>query len=152
MTAVQQSIVVEATPDRAFEVFTAGIDTWWPREHTIGSEPLARQVVELREGGRAYGVGSGGEESDWGRVLVYDPPRRVVISWDITVAWEHQTDPSKTSEIEVTFTPEGGGTRVDLEHRHLERHGEGWEAMRDSLGSGWGGTLELYAGAVMATV
>ena len=150
---VRTSIVVNAPPQRAFSIFTAGMDSWWPRSHTIGDSPLAEMVLECREGGRAYGVGEDGSESDWGRVLVYEPPQRIVISWDITLDWGHELDPAKASEFEVTFTPqEDGTTLVALEHRHLDRHGEGWEAMRDAVGSsgGWGGGLEAFAQAAEA--
>ena len=151
---VRTSIVVNAPPARAFSVFTAGIDTWWPRSHTIGDSPLAEMVLECRPGGRAYGVGEDGSESDWGRVLAYEPPQRIVVSWDISLAWKHELDPAKASEFEVSFTPEGDGrTLVVLEHRHLDRHGEGWEAMRDAVGSpgGWGGGLGAFAKAAEAT-
>ena len=152
-TAVQTSIVVEAPIERAFSVFTDGIDRWWPREHTIGDEALAEMVLETRVGGRAYGRGVDGGESDWGRVLEYEPPTRIVISWDITLEWKRETDPEKASEFEVTFVPEGPHrTRVELEHRNLERHGEGWQKMRDAVGSpgGWGAGLEAYARAAAA--
>ena len=147
---VRTSIVVNAPLERAFSVFTAGIDTWWPRSHTIGDSPLAEMVLECREGGRAYGLGEDGSEADWGRVLVYEPPQRIVVSWDITLQWKHEPNVAKTSEFEVRFIPDGPDrTRVELEHRHLERHGEGWEAMRDAVGSpnGWQGGLELFAAA-----
>ena len=150
---VRTSIVVNAPLERAFSVFTTGIDTWWPRSHTIGDSPLAEMVLECREGGRAYGLGEDGSEADWGRVLVYEPPNRIVVSWDITLAWKHELDPAKASEFEVSFTPEGDGrTLVVLEHRHLDRHGEGWEDMRDAVGSpnGWGGGLGAFAKAVEA--
>jgi uncharacterized protein YndB with AHSA1/START domain len=150
---VRTSIVVNAPQERAFSVFTAGMDSWWPRSHTIGDSPLAEMVLECREGGRAYGLGEDGSESDWGRVLVYEPPDRIVVSWDITLAWKHELDPAKTSEFEVSFTPEGEGrTLVVLEHRHLDRHGEGWQEMRDAVGSpnGWGGGLGAFAKAAEA--
>jgi uncharacterized protein YndB with AHSA1/START domain len=150
---VRTSIVVNAPLERAFSVFTAGIDTWWPRSHTIGDSPLAEMVLECREGGRAYGLGEDGSEADWGRVLVYEPPQRIVVSWDITLQWKHELDPAKASEFEVSFTPEGEGrTLVVLEHRHLDRHGEGWQEMRDAVGSpnGWGGGLGAFAKAAEA--
>ncbi len=152
-TSVRTSIVVQAPLERAFSVFTAGIDSWWPREHTIGSEPLAEMVLELRVGGRAYGRGINGGESDWGRVLAYEPPTRVVVSWDIDLTWKRELDPSRASEFEVCFVPEGPDrTRVELEHRHLERHGDGWERMRDAVGSpdGWGAGLTRFAGVAEA--
>ena len=122
-------------------------------QHTIGESPLAEMVLECREGGRAYGLGEDGSESDWGRVLVYEPPHRIVVSWDITLQWKHELDLAKASEFEVSFTPEGEGrTLVVLEHRHLDRHGEGWEDMRDAVGSpnGWGGGLGAFANAAEA--
>jgi uncharacterized protein YndB with AHSA1/START domain len=152
-TAVTVSVVVDAPQDKAFAVFTDGIDSWWKREHTIGEAPLARMVMEPRVGGRAYGIGTDGSESDWGRVLAYVPPTRVVFSWDITLQWKREPDPDKASEVEVTFTPESAGrTRVELVHRHLERHGDGWEAMRDGVGSpdGWPGGMQLYVDAANA--
>ena len=145
------SVVVDAPQERAFAVFTDGIDNWWPREHTIGEAELKEMVLEPKVGGRAYGIGVDGSESDWGRVLAFDRPNRIVVSWDITLQWKHEPNVAKTSEFEVRFIPEGPDrTRVELEHRHLERHGEGWEAMRDAVGSpnGWQGGLELFAAAV----
>jgi uncharacterized protein YndB with AHSA1/START domain len=149
-TSVRASVVVEAPLDRAFSVFTDGIDSWWNRDHTIGDEPLARMVLEPRVGGRAYGVGVRGGESDWGRVLAYEPPNRFVVSWDINLQWTRELDPERSSEVEVRFIAEDPNrTRVELEHRHLDRHGEGWEQMRDSVGSagGWPGGLEGFARA-----
>jgi uncharacterized protein YndB with AHSA1/START domain len=147
---VRSSIIVAAPIARAFEVFTAGIDTWWPRDHTIGDAPLAEMVLEPRAGGRAYSVDVEGGECDWGRVLACEPPRRIVFSWDITLAWKREPDPARCSEVEVAFFAEGPDrTRVELEHRHFERHGEGWEQMRGAVGSpgGWGGTLAAFAAA-----
>ena len=149
-TTARASIMVDAPQERAFAVFTDGIDSWWPREHTIGEAELKQMVLEPKVGGRAYGIGVDGSESDWGRVLAFDRPNRIVVSWDITLQWKHELDPAKTSEFEVRFIPDGPDrTRVELEHRHLERHGQGWEAMRDAVGSpnGWQGGLELFAAA-----
>jgi uncharacterized protein YndB with AHSA1/START domain len=152
-TTARASVMVDAPQERAFAVFTDGIDTWWPREHTIGEAELKEMVLEPKLGGRAYGIGVDGSESDWGRVLAFDRPNRVVVSWDITLHWKHELNHAKTSEFEVRFIPEGPDrTRVELEHRHLERHGDGWEAMRDAVGSpnGWQGGLELFAAAAAA--
>jgi uncharacterized protein YndB with AHSA1/START domain len=147
-TAVRASITVDAPVERAFTVFTDDIDSWWNPDHHIIEAPLDKMVFEPRAGGRIVDVGTDGSECPWSRVLVYEPPTRVVFSWDINLQWKLETDPSKASEIEVTFTPEGPErTRVELEHRHLDRHGDGWEAMRDAIGSpgGWDGGLELFA-------
>jgi len=110
-------------------------------------------VFEPRVGGHIYDRGTDGTECRWSRVLAYDPPDRVVFSWDISLQWQLETDPSKTSEIEVRFIPEGDNrTRVELEHRNLDRHGDGWEAMRDAVGSpdGWQVGMERFADRVNA--
>ena len=152
-TTVRATVMVDAPQERAFAVFTDGIDGWWPREHTIGEAELKEMVLEPKDGGRAYGIGVDGSESDWGRVLAFDRPNRIVVSWDITLAWKHELDHAKASEFEVRFIAEGPDrTRVELEHRHLERHGDGWEEMRAAVGSpnGWQAGLELFAAAAAA--
>jgi uncharacterized protein YndB with AHSA1/START domain len=145
---VRKQIVVEATRERAFRVFTDGIDRWWPREHHIGKSPLERAVIEPRAGGRWYSVCQDGTECDIGKVLTWDPPGRLVLAWQITAEWQY--DPSFTTEVEVVFTPEGPRrTRVDLEHRHLERYGAAAPELRKAFDSreGWGVTLEKFAKA-----
>jgi uncharacterized protein YndB with AHSA1/START domain len=152
-TAVTTSIVVNAPIDVAFSVFTEDMESWWPPEHHVLQAPLASMVFEAREGGRVYDVGEDGSECQWARVLVHEPPRRVVFSWDINLQWQVESDPSRSSEVEVSFiAEEPNRTRVELEHRHLERHGEGWEGMRDAVGSpeGWGVGLQRFAGRVDA--
>jgi uncharacterized protein YndB with AHSA1/START domain len=135
-TAVRSETVVEAPIERAFEVFTAEMNTWWdPAHHLIES---AEMIVEPRVGGHIIDRGPDGAECRWSRVLAYEPPSLFVFSWDIDPNWQIETDPAKTSEVAVTFTAESPDrTRVVLEHRHLDRHGEGWEGMRDAVGSGW---------------
>ena len=150
-TATRHSIVVEAPIERAFSVFTDGFGTFKPREHNLLSVPIAETVFEPRVGGHVYDRGVDGSECRWARVLAFEPPNRVLLSWDISPRWQIETDPDKTSEVEVRFiseTPER--TRVELEHRHLERHGEGWEAMRDAVGSadGWGVGMRRFAAYV----
>ena len=150
-TAVRTSIVVDAPQQLAFDVFTQDMGGWWPPDHHILEGELAEMVFELRAGGRIYDVGVDGSECQWARVLAFEPPGRVVISWDITTEWKLETDLARTSEVEVRFVAEGPErTRVELEHRHLDRHGDGWEQMRDSVGSsdGWGGTTRRFADAV----
>ena len=145
--SVQSSIVVDAPIERAFSVFTEGIGSWWPAEHHILPAELAGMVFELREGGHIYDRGVDGSECHWGRVLVYAPPTRVVFSWDINLQWQIESDPQRTSEVEVRFVSDGPSrTRVDLEHRNLDRHGEGWEQMRDAVSSpdGWGVILRRF--------
>jgi len=152
-TSVQTSIVVEAPIERAFSVFTDGIGSWWPADHHILQAELAEMVFEPREGGHVYDRGADGSECRWARVLAYEPPSRVVISWDIDTHWQLETDPEKTSEVEVRFVAETADrTRVELEHRRLEHHGEGWEQMRDAVGSpgGWSRGLGQFAEAARA--
>jgi uncharacterized protein YndB with AHSA1/START domain len=152
-TSVETSIVVEAPAERAFSVFTEGIGSWWPPEHHILEGELAEMVFEPRVGGHVYDRATDGRECRWARVLAYEPPRRFVISWDIGLDWQIEANPERASEIEVRFLPEGPArTRVELEHRNLERHGEGWEQMRAAVGSpdGWGAGLRRFAEAVQA--
>jgi len=145
-TAVRTETMVEAPIERAFSVFTEGIGTWWPPEHHILEAELAEMVFEPREGGHVYDRGVDGSECRWARVLAYEPPHRVVFSWDIGTSWQIETDPEKTSEVEVRFTAEGPDrTHVTLEHRNLDRHGEGWEKMRDAVGSPGGWNLARFA-------
>lgn len=143
-TSVTTQTVVDAPIDHAFRVFTDGIGSWWDPGHHILEAELAEMVFEPRVGGHIIDRGTDGSECRWARVLAYEPPHRVCFSWDINLRWQLETDPAKASEIEVTFTEEGPDrTRVLLTHRHLDRHGEGWEAMRDAVGSGW--TLDRFA-------
>jgi uncharacterized protein YndB with AHSA1/START domain len=145
---VRTSIVVDAPQQVAFDVFTKDMASWWPPDHHILEGELDRMVFELRDGGRIYDVGVDGSECQWARVLAFEAPERVVISWDINPQWKLETDLEKTSEVEFRFVAEGlDRTRVELEHRHLERHGAGWEAMRDAVGSddGWNRGLRGFA-------
>ena len=147
-TAVRTEVVVEAPIERAFSVFTEGIGSWWRPDHHILEGELAEMVFEARVGGHVFDRGADGSECRWARVLAYEPPKRVVISWDINTQWQLETDHERTSEVEVRFVPEGADrTRVTLEHRNLDRHGEGWEGMRDAVGSpeGWSEGLRGFA-------
>jgi uncharacterized protein YndB with AHSA1/START domain len=149
--SVRTSITVQAPIDRAFAVFTQGISTWWPPTHHILEGELAEMVFEQHVGGHVIDRSTDGRECRWARVLSYEPPERVVISWDINTRWQIETDHEKTSEVEVRFIPDGPDrTRVELEHRNIERHGEGWEGMRDAVGSPDGWNLERYAEVVSA--
>jgi uncharacterized protein YndB with AHSA1/START domain len=153
VTPVRKSITVKTTVERAFEVFTAGVDTWWPRSHHIGSSPMKKAIVEGKAGGRCYTEQVDGTSCDWGQVLVWDPPRRLVLAWKITPDWKYQPDVAQSSEVDITFTPEpGGATRVELEHRHFERHGAGAAAVKAGVDSpnGWGGLLQLFTQAAEA--
>jgi uncharacterized protein YndB with AHSA1/START domain len=152
-TSVQTSIVVEMPIERAFSVFTDDIGSWWNPEHHILDAELAEMVFEPRVGGHVYDRGVDGSECRWARVLAYEPPNRVVFSWDINTQWQLETDLERTSEVEVRFVAEEPDrTRVELEHRNLDRHGEGWERMRDAVGSdeGWPVGLRDFAARLTA--
>jgi uncharacterized protein YndB with AHSA1/START domain len=145
-TSVRTETMVEAPIEHAFKVFTDGIGSWWDPNHHLLQAELEEMVFEPVVGGNIYDRGVDGSECRWSRVLAYEPPHRVVFSWDINLRWEIETDHDKTSEIEVRFSPEGPNrTRVELEHRNLDRHGEGWEGMRDAVGSPNGWNLEHFA-------
>jgi uncharacterized protein YndB with AHSA1/START domain len=150
-TSVRTSTIVEAPIERAFSVFTDGIGTWWNPDHHIMRGALAEMVFEPYEGGHVFDRGVDGSECRWARVLAYEPPSRVVFSWDISTSWQIETDPEKTSEVEVRFTAEGPyRTLVELEHRNLDHHGNGWEQMRDAVGSANGWNLQPFADVVRA--
>ena len=143
---VQKSIVVDAPIEHVFAVFTDRQDTWWPRDHHIGACKTFTAVLEPRVGGRWYERGDDGSECPWGRVLAWEPPHRLVLSWDIGANW--QPDPTLGTEVEVRFIAEGNArTRVELTHRKLERYGDKAQAMRgmfDSEGA-WISTLRTMA-------
>jgi uncharacterized protein YndB with AHSA1/START domain len=148
-TTVKRQIVVDAPAERAFSVFTEGIETWWDPSHHLLEAELKEMVFEPRVGGHIIDRGVDGSEDRWSRVLAYEPPTRVVFSWDISLSWKRETDPAKCSEIEVTFTEDAPGrTLVTLEHRHLDRHGEGWEQMAAAVGAPNGWNLEPFKAAV----
>ena len=147
-TSVRHSIVVEAPVEIAFSVFTEGFDSFKPREHNMLEVDIAETVFETRVGGHIYDRGVDGSECRWARVLVFEPPNRVVFSWDISPMWQVETNPDRTSEVEVRFTAETPDrTRVELDHRNLDRHGDGWEGMREGVGGdqGWPLYLQRYA-------
>jgi uncharacterized protein YndB with AHSA1/START domain len=152
-TAVHASVVVEAPIDRAFSVFTHGFGSFKPREHNLLEVEIAETVFEAHVGGHIYDRGVDGSECRWARVLIYEPPNRVVFSWDISPQWQIETDLERTSDVEVRFIAEASErTRVELEHRNLDRHGNGWEAERDGVGGeqGWPLYLERFAEQVNA--
>ena len=153
-TSVRTEIVVNAPADRAFRLFTEKFDRIKPREHDMLGVDIAESVFEPRAGGRVYDRGVDGSECQWGRVLAYEPPTRIVFSWDISPMWQIEDDPSKSSEVEVRFVDDGQGrTRVELEHRHIDRHGGGWEGTREGVAGdqGWPLYLDRFAAAVGET-
>lgn len=149
-TSVRRAVTVSAPIDRAFTVFTEDMAAWWDPEHHL-VEGFEEMDVELRVGGRITDRGRDGASCTWARVLAYDPPNHFAFSWDISTTWEIETDPSRTSEVHVRFFSETPtSTRVELEHKHLDRHGEGWEGMRDAVGGPDGWSLDAYAAVVEA--
>jgi uncharacterized protein YndB with AHSA1/START domain len=147
-TIVRKEIVVDVPVERAFRAFTENFDGVKPREHNLLAVEIAESVFEPRVGGRIYDRGVDGSECRWARVLAFDPPERIVFSWDISPTWRIETDPERSSEVEVRFIADGPErTRVELEHRNLERHGDGWPGLRGALESegGWPLYLDRFA-------
>ena len=150
-TSVRTEIVVEVPIERAFRVFTEDFDRIKPRDHNMLGVDIAETVLEPRVGGHIYDRGVDGSECRWARVLAYEPPQHIVFSWDISPRWQLETDLEKASEVEVRFIAEAPDrTRVELEHRHLDRHGDGWASLREGVGSdqGWPLYLGRYADVV----
>jgi uncharacterized protein YndB with AHSA1/START domain len=148
---IRKSFTVRATPEKTFAVFTEGFDRWWPKTHTIGSSPLKRAVLESGAGGRWYGLAEDGTENEWGEVLAWEPPHRLLLAWRINSQWTY--DPSLLTEVEVRFTALAAGeTRVEFEHRDLERlgAGEAVDQIRTSMDGGWAGILEGFKAAAEA--
>ena len=155
LTSVRHDIVVDAPIERAFKVFTEDFGAFKPREHNMLSVDIAETVFETREGGHILDRGVDGSECRWARVLAYEPPNRVVFSWDISPRWQIERDTERASEVEVRFTPETPErTRVELEHRHLDRHGDGWEGVRAGVdsGDGWPLYLQRFADVINSAV
>ena len=145
---VRKTIRVSASPARAFDVFTAGMGRWWRPEHHIAPAPFAEIVVEPKAGGRWFERDKDGAECEWGKILVWEPPGRVVFAWQLDSSWKYDAD--FITELELRFIAEGDGTRVELEHRNIDRFGDRAAAVRASLDSmeGWNGALAKYAAIV----
>ena len=147
--AISGTISLDVPVERAFSVFTGSMATWWPRDYHIGQADMADAIMEPHEGGRWYERGVDGSECDWGRVLAWEPPRRLVVTWQINGQWQYDPDPAHASEIEVRFTADGPQrTTVELEHRLLDRL-VGGQAIYDAIrgGGGWSALLESFARA-----
>jgi uncharacterized protein YndB with AHSA1/START domain len=152
VSPIRKSVVVNAGVERAFALFVDKFDAIKPREHNLLAAPIAETVFEQRVGGHIYDVGVDGSRCEWARVLAYEPPSRVVFSWDVGPTWQLESDPTKTSEVEVRFIAESSdSTRVELEHRHLDRHGTGWRSVADGVGgdAGWPLYLSRYVEMAM---
>src|SRR5690349_1505692 len=148
LSSVRRVITVAASQQRAFEVFTAGFGSWWPRDYHIGTAPLADFILEPKVGGRWYELDEDGSECDTGRVLAFEPPLRLVLAWQLNERWQYDPDPAHASEVEVRFIAEGPSqTRIELEHRGFERHLTGADGVRAGIDapSGWTYVLELFA-------
>lgn len=151
VAAVRKSVSVAVAPDRAFHVFTEGMSRWWIKSHSINNSPIKEIVIEPRVGGRWYERGDDGTTCEWGRVLSWEPPTRLVLTWEITADWKH--DPDLKTEVEVRFVAAGkNGTRVELEHRRLDLYGTRCDEMRGIFDSemGWKGLLDVFAARASA--
>ena len=149
--AVERTIRVDVPIEKAFQVFVERMGDWWPASHHIGVEPFTSIVVEKREGGRWFERDGNGTECDWGRVLLWEPPRRLILSWHLQGDFKYSPDRTRASEVALEFIVEGPATtRVEFAHRDLERHGEGYEKLRAGVDSpgGWTAVLAQYAAAV----
>ena len=149
---MRRAVTVPVTPDEAFALFTERLGDFKPPEHNLLSVPIAETVLEARVGGAIIDRGVDGSECRWARILIFDRPDRLVFSWDIGPTWQIETDPGRTSEVEVRFVAEDdASTRVEIEHRHLDRHGPGWEAVRDGVDHDQGWPLYLDRFAALAS-
>jgi len=148
---VRYSVTVPISAQRAFTLFTEGFNTWWIGHH-IGQSELAEAVIEPRVDGRWYERDVDGTECDWGKVLVFEPPGRLIMTWQLNAEFRYDPDLSHASEVEVLFVEENGQTRVDFEHRYLERLGAGAEDLAKSVSAegGWSAIMDLYAKAAAA--
>ncbi len=144
---VRKAVVVEASPQRAFEVFTGGIDAWWPKTHGIGATPITKSVIEPFVGGRWYTRHEDGKDVVIGHVRAWEPGTRLVVGWEVSADWKPDPRAEFASEVEVRFAAEGTGrTRVEVLHHQFERMGaEPGEKMRAGVDGGWVGILDLYA-------
>ena len=148
--AVKRTLHLNVPIEHAFRVFTERMGSWWPASHHVGETPFQDILIDPRAGGRWYEVNVKGEECLWGTVLAWEPPKRVVLSWHLQPDWSFSPDMARASEVALEFVAEGlEKTRVEFEHRHLERHGAGWEKLREQVGAegGWPMILEQYIAA-----
>ncbi|HWJ38049.1 MAG TPA: SRPBCC family protein [Sphingomicrobium sp.] len=139
---IVQSVFVKLPPDRTFEAFSSRMGDWWPRGKTIGKNPHSTVVMEPRAGGRWYEADEAGTQCDWGKVIDWEPPHRLLLAWQLDASFTY--DPGFETEVLITFVPEGTGTRVTLEHRHLERFGPSAERVAAQLAGGWPSRLQNF--------
>jgi uncharacterized protein YndB with AHSA1/START domain len=143
---IRKAVTVAAPPQKVFDLFTGHMGAWWPKGMTIGPSPAVAVLIEPRTGGRWFERAEDQVETNWGRVMEWDPPRRVLLAWQIDATWTY--DPNFETELELTFDAEGAGTRVTMEHRNLERFGDSAAKMAESLGGGWPGIIDGFAAYV----
>ena len=152
MAVVKRTIHIRVPIEKAFRVFTEKMGMWWPTTHRIGPQPYQDVIVEPRTEGRWFERGGNGVESDWGRVLIWEPPHRLLLAWHLQQPdWKFHPDPARASEVALEFFAEGlEATRMEFEHRHIERHGEGWQVMREKVDSpgGWTAVLAGYEAVI----
>lgn len=152
-TSIRTEVVVETAREHAFNLFSERFDQIKPREHNMLAVDIAESIFEPHAGGRVFDRGVDGSECQWGRVLAYEPPERIVFTWDISPHWQIESDLGRASEVELRFTAEAPErTRVELEHRHLDRHGEGWQELREGVrgDGGWPLYLSRYVDSASA--
>jgi uncharacterized protein YndB with AHSA1/START domain len=151
-TSITTGIDVAVPPQRAFDVFTLGLDRWWNRAHHLLPAELDEVGIEPFAGGRVWERCVDGTECAWGEVLTWEPPRTFAFAWRIGTNWGVPEPDAPYSVVTVTFTPTESGTRVDLVHSGLDAHGDGWQKIRENVGtgSGWPGLLELFSAEAVA--
>jgi uncharacterized protein YndB with AHSA1/START domain len=151
--SVKRTLHVNVPIEYAFRVLAQKMGSWWPATHHIGKSPFTEVVVEPKAGGRWFERDAFGVECEWGRVLVWEPPKRLVLGWHLQTDWKVDLNPERGSEVAFEFIAEGSeSTRIEFEHRHLERHGEGWEKLRDGVDGGWVEVLGGYEKLLSAGV
>jgi uncharacterized protein YndB with AHSA1/START domain len=142
---VRHEVLVNAPVERAFRVFTDGFGRWWPKAHTIASFPVERAIIEPWAGGRCFDRGADGRECDWGRVLVWEPPSRLVLAWQVDGNWSYEPEVDNASRVTISFAPAGGQTRVTLVHDEFERHLKAGPELAGGVRDGWGSALGQFA-------
>jgi uncharacterized protein YndB with AHSA1/START domain len=147
LAPVRHRVVVNTSVEQAFRVFTDGFATWWPKEHTISRAPVERAIIEPRAGGRCYDRAIDGSECDWGQILVWEPPARFVLAWQIDGTWSYEPEVEHASRVTVTFAPDGDRTEVTLIHDEFERHRHAGPELADGVRDGWGGALRAFSAA-----
>ena len=144
---VRHEVVVNAPIERAFRIFTDGFGRWWPKTHTIASFPVDRAIIEPWTGGRCFDRGTDGRECDWGQVLAWEPPARLVLAWQVDGTWSYEPEVANASRVTISFAALGAQTRVTLVHDEFDRHLNAGPDLADGVRDGWGAALRLFAGA-----